>query len=105
MVSTAMLRYVLILMVAASFLAGQPPAIAATCESLLGLKLPRVTITMAQPVPAGTFTPPSGPPIPNLPAFCRVAATLSPSADSDIRIELWMPETGWNSRFEGTGNG
>jgi hypothetical protein len=26
-----------------------------------------------------------------LPAFCRVAATLTPSTDSDIRIEVWMP--------------
>ncbi len=40
-----------------------------------------------------------------LPAFCRVAATLRPSADSDIKIEVWLPESGWNGKFQATGNG
>lgn len=101
----AMLRLTIPLLLAASLLARKPHTDSVACESLAELKLPHTTITAAQPVPAGTFTPPSGAPIPNLPAFCRVAATLAPTADSDIRIELWMPESGWNSRFEGTGNG
>ena len=37
-----------------------------------------------------------------LPAFCRVTATLKPSADSDIRMETWLPLTGWNGHFRGT---
>lgn len=78
---------------------------AANCERLAQLKLPNVTITQAELVPAGAFTPPAGAPIQGLPAFCRVAATLTPTADSSIRIELWLPESGWNSRFVGTGNG
>jgi feruloyl esterase len=41
----------------------------------------------------------------NLPAFCRIAATLMPSADSDIKIEVWMPTSGWNGKFEAVGNG
>ena len=41
----------------------------------------------------------------DLPPFCRIAATLRPTPDSDINIELWMPETNWNGRFLGTGNG
>ena len=41
-----------------------------------------------------------------LPAFCRVAAMLMPSSDSDIRIEVWMPEPGtWNGKFQAVGNG
>ncbi len=40
-----------------------------------------------------------------LPPFCRVAATLMPSPDSSIRIEVWMPVSGWNGKYEGTGNG
>src|SRR5258705_6500697 len=41
-----------------------------------------------------------------LPAFCRVAATLTPSSDSDIRIEVWLPDTGaWNGKFQAVGNG
>ena len=42
------------------------------------------------------------PPFSALPAFCRVAATLKPSASSDIRMEMWMPITGWNGHFRGT---
>jgi feruloyl esterase len=34
-----------------------------------------------------------------------VAATLKPSSDSDIKIEVWMPAAGWNGKFQGVGNG
>jgi feruloyl esterase len=84
---------------------------AATCESLASLSLPDATITAAQSVAAGTFTPPKPPglPIPasykDLPAFCRVAATVKPTKDSDIKFEVWMPATGWNGKFVGVGNG
>ena len=44
-------------------------------------------------------------PFADLPAFCRVTATLMPSGDSDIKMELWMPVTGWNGNLRGTGNG
>jgi len=40
-----------------------------------------------------------------MPAFCRVAATLKPSSDSDIKIEVWLPVSGWNGKFVGIGNG
>jgi feruloyl esterase len=40
----------------------------------------------------------------NVPAFCRVAATLRPSADSDIKIEVWLPEQ-WNTKLVAVGNG
>ena len=40
-----------------------------------------------------------------LPAFCRVTATLRPSADSDIKIEVWLPAKAWNGRIETVGNG
>jgi feruloyl esterase len=42
------------------------------------------------------------PPFSSLPAFCRVAATLKPSAASDVRMEAWMPVAGWNGHFRGT---
>ncbi|HEV2445219.1 MAG TPA: tannase/feruloyl esterase family alpha/beta hydrolase [Candidatus Sulfopaludibacter sp.] len=67
--------------------------------------MPEATITSAASVAAGDFTPPGGPPIHNLPALCRVAATLAPSKDSDIRIEVWMPAEGWNGKFQAVGNG
>ena len=31
--------------------------------------------------------------------------TLRPSADSDIKIEVWLPTSGWNGKFQGVGNG
>jgi feruloyl esterase len=41
-----------------------------------------------------------------LPAHCKVAATLKPSADSVIDIEVWMPESAkWNGKFQAVGNG
>src|SRR5271170_8029741 len=78
---------------------------AGSCDSLAGSAFPHTVVTKAEVVAAGTFTPPYGQPIGNLPAFCRVAATIKPTSDSDIRIEIWLPQTGWNGRFEGTGNG
>src|SRR5438093_128410 len=114
----------------------------ASCESLSTLALPNTTITAAQAVPAGVFTPPApnrggaggrrggvdpaaapqdrapgrGAEDPDaaqsrgagagrgaataqlyaaLPSFCRVSATLTPSSDSDIKIEVWLPASGW----------
>jgi feruloyl esterase len=80
-------------------------AASATCESLAFLELPGTTITAAQSIPAGTYTAPDGEVFRGMPAFCRVAATLTPTSDSDIGIEVWMPVSGWNRRFEGVGNG
>ena len=83
------------------------------CERLTSLQLPDATITIAQTVAAGAFVPPpAGPPpgaaatdFKELPAFCRIAATLRPTGDSDIKVEVWMPVEGWNGRFQGRGNG
>ncbi len=88
------------------------PLCAATCESLASsLASPTVAVTLATPVEAGKFTvpgpaPAQGPgPYGRLPAFCRVAATLTPSADSDIRVEIWLPLAGWNGKLQAVGNG
>jgi Tannase and feruloyl esterase len=83
-----------------------PAALAATsCESLAKLELPATTITYAAVVPAGTFTPPGGKTMHDLPAFCRIAGVIKPSSDSDIRFEVWLPTAGWNGKFQGMGNG
>jgi feruloyl esterase len=90
------------------------PVFGANCESLAGLALSQSTITLAQTVNAGEFTAPEaggrgrgngGNPYKDLPAFCRVAATLKPAADSDIKIEVWLPAEGWNGNFLAAGNG
>src|SRR5215813_10191728 len=79
-----------------------------TCDNVRNLNLPNTTITLAQQVPPGGFTPQGGrgaEAFKNLPAFCRVAATLKPTSDSEIKIEVWMPEAGWNGKLESVGNG
>jgi feruloyl esterase len=72
--------------------------------------LPNTTVTIAQAVPAGSFTTPFNATLINLPAFCRVAATLKPSGDSDIKIEVWLPAVAesrgaWNAKLLAVGNG
>src|SRR5688572_11245849 len=82
-----------------------------TCEDLASVRLANAIITQAQSAVAGTFRPPGPPPaipnpaLDNLPAFCRVAATLKPTTDSDIKIEVWLPQSGWNGKFQAVGNG
>jgi hypothetical protein len=84
---------------------GSTPAAARSCASLGGLVLPATTITVAQSIPGGTYTAPNGQAFTGLPAFCRIAATLTPTSDSDINIEVWMPFSAWNGRYLGLGNG
>ena len=84
------------------------PVWAASCESLAGLSLPGTKITLAQEVSAGAFSQPDGGrsgAYNNIPEFCRVAATLTPSSDSDIKVEVWLPAAGWNRKFQAVGNG
>src|SRR5262249_28259127 len=66
------------------------------------------TITSATDNTSGTFVVPNTNPaqtLTNLPAFCRVVATLAPTSDSAIKIEVWLPENSWNGRFLGTCGG
>jgi feruloyl esterase len=86
----------------AMFLAASIPAIAASCDSLASLALPDTTITKVESIADGGAAPQG---LKNLPAFCRVAATLMPSTDSDIKIEVWLPASGWNGKYEAVGNG
>src|ERR1700704_170270 len=89
-----------------------------TCEGLAAVAIANATVTLAQSVAAGAFTPPvrgagtgapaggrgRGPQFADVPAFCRVRATLKPTSDSDIKMELWLPAAsaggsgapGWN---------
>jgi feruloyl esterase len=76
------------------------------CASLAARALPNTTIATAQEVTGGSFTPTGTTNvIPNLPAFCRVAGTIAPTPQSEIRFEVWMPLANWNGKFAGVGNG
>jgi hypothetical protein len=79
--------------------------LAASCESLATLSLPNSQINIAESRSAGEFMPPGGRPIAALPGFCRVAGAIQPSAESDIRFEVWLPASNWNGKFQGIGNG
>ena len=92
--------------------AGHAYAGGTSCDALVKLTLEKATVTQAEVVPPGAFKTPgvggnqqNAARFAQLPAFCRVAATLRPSADSDIKIEVWMPAAGWNGKFEAVGNG
>ena len=114
-------RTLILLVLAASSAAfAQTP-----CEQLQSLKLPDTTITMVTTVPAGAFKNPAPPPAPQpdaidpppppppanatpqmLPAYCRLFATLKPSPDSDIKIEVWLPMgAAWNGKYQAVGGG
>jgi len=128
-----MIRRSLLIALFAGLVCHAPLASAATCDSLSVLPLQNARITSAQAVAAGAFTPPAPPVVPGregaagrgggrggarggrgnqpnpyaaLPAFCRVQATLTPSSDSDIKIEVWLPDSAaWNGKFQAVGNG
>ena len=101
-----------IIAVVSCLLLGPALSEAATCDALVSsLKLTNAKVSSARAVTNGQFTPPATPgsdapkPIGNLPAFCRVELTLTPSSDSDIKSELWLPLNGWNGKFQQVGNG
>ena len=86
--------------------AAQTSVDAAACEGLASLSLPYTAITAAEHIGAGMYTPPPGTSgdFDGLPAFCRVAATVAPTAQSEIKMEIWMPATNWSGTFEGRGS-
>jgi hypothetical protein len=85
------------------------------CADLQRLTLDQASVLSAEIIPAGTFVAPPRPTGPNeqvalykqLPAFCRVKVQATPSSDSNIQIEVWLPleAANWNHRFQGQGNG
>jgi feruloyl esterase len=93
---------------------GEPAASVAaqarTCAGLATAAPPNTTITTEE-VAAGAFKSPVpgfpglGADFSKLPAFCRVTGSIKPTADSDIRFELWLPAENWNGKFMQTGNG
>ena len=100
---------------AAGVLAADASLQAATCENLARLSLAQTIVTIAASVAPGAFSPPAGfsqslqsgdVPYRDIPAFCRVAATMRPSSDSEIKIEVWLPPpSAWNGKFMAVGNG
>jgi len=105
------MRRILLLALAATLTAAafaQSTTPQSHCESLTSLTLDHAKITAATLTTPATAIPGVKLPaafISHLPAFCRVAVEDQPSADSDIRTEVWLPATGWNGKYRGQGNG
>jgi feruloyl esterase len=78
---------------------------AATCESLMSAHVANTTITAAQSIPVGNYVAPDGTNVGTMPAFCRVAATVSTQPTEAVKIEIWMPASGWNGKYESQGSG
>src|SRR5262245_295668 len=105
-----MLRITPVLLGLAALASAQTP-----CGQLKSLNIPNTKITMAENVAAGPFRPSldapdqgknkgKQPATLTVPAFCRVAATLTPSSDSLIDIEVWLPAD-WNGKYQAVGGG
>jgi len=77
---------------------------ASNCEALASQSTAD-TVIHAETVSAGTFKLPDGKARTDLPAFCRVRVLLTPSRDSAINVELWLPASDWNGKLQGVGNG
>ncbi len=98
----------LLLTVAAAAFAESPNT---ACLKLRKLRLPQTEVLSSEYKLAGPYKTversPSTQSAPEqLPGFCTVKLASHPSSDSDIRIELWLPEpSAWNGKFLGTGNG
>jgi feruloyl esterase len=83
------------------------------CHDLQQLQLDHARVLTAEVVSAGTFLAPARPTgkaeqvafYRKIPAFCRVKIQASPTSDSKINIEVWLPVKGWNHRFQALGNG
>jgi feruloyl esterase len=109
---SAVISTLLLSAISAVAQAQQPPAVAVACDRLTDrLKLPEATVTATQRVAAGRFLAPgasgtsAAQAYADLPAFCRVQLRLTPSADSDIESEVWLPLSGWNGKLQEVGNG
>ena len=85
---------------------------ATPCETLKTVSLAKARVMSAKTQAPGTFRPadlkPDAPELnlyKELPEFCRVQIEATPSSDSDIQIEVWLPTLKWNHKLRGLGNG
>jgi feruloyl esterase len=87
----------------AALSAASPAWAQQSCESLTSMPMRGITMTFAVSVPAGSFALPGAAvatPKVQVPAFCRVAATVG----KELRLEIWMPRQ-WNRKLLAVGNG
>ena len=87
-----------------------PAAAQQTCESLKSIKIPNITITSVEAGNPGYELPGqsgfvNSPPQKIQASFCRIQAYSTPTSDSHIGIEVWLPAaSNWNGKFLAVGN-
>ncbi|MFL6415672.1 MAG: tannase/feruloyl esterase family alpha/beta hydrolase, partial [Bryobacteraceae bacterium] len=91
------LRAILIFISAWSLVRAEDPKV---CTDLLSYRLTGGNVTNAEYIPANSSAVKGD----ELAGYCRIRATLTPTTDSDIKMELWLPEN-WNGKLEANGNG
>jgi len=69
------------------------------CSDLRRLALDTAIVTEAREVAAGAA------PFFTARPFCRVLVTMTPTPDSDIKAEVWLPIADWNEKILAVGNG
>lgn len=75
------------------------------CAAVREFSWPAVTIDSVEAVTAGVVTGTAGEPYPGLPPFCRVIGHATPTPQSKIGFEVWLPLENWNGRYAQVGNG
>jgi feruloyl esterase len=84
-------------------------AVPLACETnaLTTLALDQAGVLSATGVAGGSYRPTgSNTTLTNLPAFCRIEARATPTSDSLINFQIWVPEgSAWNGKLVTTGNG
>ncbi|HEY4017270.1 MAG TPA: tannase/feruloyl esterase family alpha/beta hydrolase [Pseudonocardiaceae bacterium] len=76
----------------------QAHAAASGCQNIAAPSVPGASVQSitATDVPAGH----------DAPAHCEVHVYLThPGAEDHVLVDVWLPDSGWNGRFEGTGGG
>src|ERR1700753_3066767 len=98
-------RRSLLLSTSFSMMLFQGTLLAESCANLKNAVNPAAN-AVASEVSSGAFMPPrTVQPMRDLPAFCRVTATLRPTSDSDIGVEVWLPLQNWNGKYMAVGSG
>jgi feruloyl esterase len=106
--------WVMVCLVAIAMMMPARAAAQESCESLTSVKLPNAAVTAAKSIDPPPDLTLDLPPSPIGPAskltigneFCRVTAVSTPTSDSHIVFEVWLPTTErWNGKFEAVGNG
>jgi hypothetical protein len=86
-----------------------PASAATSCDTLATPSVPGAQVLSLSAEERHDFVVPPGPFNPEpivVPPFCRVAVTLThPGANDTVTVAVWLPLTGWNGRFQGTGGG